>query len=239
MVDRTSLFTADESRRQQALHGFYIAGTAPEKLFDDLAALVAKLFGTPISLISLVSRDQVHFKAQAGLPGATAVPREDSLCSVVVLKSDTVVFENLQKSPCALVNPEVAQALELRFYAGSPLLDENGQAIGALCVIDHQPRTFTAQEKDLLQRLASVVMRTVELRLASIKDPSPTNLQLQLAFQSLQYAIDRITELLRRPRAGEGPVARGGDQNFEYRVVNEIIDYVDQFVGGSLQMRHN
>lgn len=234
MIRRETLYTKEEDLRNQALQGFYIAGTAPEKLFDDLAGLVAKLFGTPISLISLVTRDDVHFKAQAGLPGATSVPREDSLCSVVVLKSETTVFENLEKSPCALVNPDVAQALELRFYAGSPLLDESGQAIGALCVIDHRPRSFTPQEQELLQRLASVVMRTIELRLASIKNPDPTNLQLRLAFNALQYALDRIAELVRRLPADASAIAVAA-HSFEYRVINEIIDYVDQFVGGTLE----
>lgn len=235
MVDPKSLHTADEENRTKALRDFYIVGTAPEKLFDDLVALVARLFDTPISLISLVDSEEVWFKAQAGLPGATKVPRTDSLCSVVVHKNEPVVFENLAASPCTLVNPEVAESLALRFYAGAPLHDAQGQPIGALCVIDRQSRTFSAEEQALLERLASVVMRTIELRLASIKDPSPNNLALQLAFNSLQYAIDRITELVRkRP---DSSIAASAGLDFEYRVVNEIIDYVDHFVGGSLQLR--
>ena len=239
-VDKRKLMTADESGRLRALEQYRIAGTAPEKLFDDMAQLVAKLFDAPIALVSLVAQNDVWFKANAGLPGAVQVPREDSLCSVAVLHDAPVVFEDLEKHPCELTNPDVATALQLRFYAGAPLQDRNGHNIGTLCVIDRQPRTFTAPEQELLTRMASMVMRTIELRLATMRSSTSHNAQLRLAYDALQYSLDRLTDLvessLKQPARASSRDAAERDTAATYRVANEILDYATRFVSGSLEL---
>lgn len=54
----------------------------------------------------------------------------------------------------------------MRFYAGHPLRDENGYNIGALCIIDQEPRQLTEVEQQRRQDLAQVVMGLFKLRLA-------------------------------------------------------------------------
>ncbi|UOQ71749.1 GAF domain-containing protein [Hymenobacter cellulosilyticus] len=133
-------------------------------MFDDLAALTAKLFRTPIALVSLVEEDSVWFKANFGLPDAGRVGRTESLCSVAILHNQVTVFENLSTHPCTLVDPSVQQALHMEFYAGHPLQTPEGYNIGSLCVIDRQPRVFSPDEQELLQQLATTVMLLLELR---------------------------------------------------------------------------
>lgn len=234
LADSNHLHTANEAARQRALRDYFIAGTAPEKLFDDLAGMVARVFRASVGLVSLAAADEVWFKAQGGLPGATKMAREDSLCSVVVQRGLPTVFGNLEKAPCALVNPDVARALELRFYAGAPLIDEQGNAIGVLCVMDHSPRSFSPPERELLTRLANVVIHTIELRLAAMRDPSANNLPLTLAFNALRYSIERMGELVRPADAAQ--VGSASAPVVDYSVVNEIIDYVQGFVGGTLRV---
>ncbi|WP_082764209.1 GAF domain-containing protein [Frondihabitans sp. PAMC 28766] len=42
----------------------------------------------------------------------------------------------------------------VRFYAGYPIESPDGQRIGALCVMDSCPRTFTDEDAQLLRGLA-------------------------------------------------------------------------------------
>jgi sigma-B regulation protein RsbU (phosphoserine phosphatase) len=59
----------------------------------------------------------------------------------------------------------VAGELGLRFYAGAPLTTHDGFNLGTLCVIDDAPREFSAEDAEMLEELAGVVMDELELRL--------------------------------------------------------------------------
>ncbi|GAA4384523.1 GAF domain-containing protein [Hymenobacter koreensis] len=233
-VDRKLLVPVHDKERLQALARYRIAGSAPEKLFDDLAQLTAKLFGAPMAFVSLVTEDTVWFKASYGAAGAEQVPRENSMCSVVVLRTAPVVAEDVVQNPSPLVNPDVATDLNMQFYAGVPLKDAGGQVLGSLCIVDQRPRTFSEQELLLLSRLAEVVMRAIELRLASLQAGETPNAQLQLAYDALYYSLDRITDLGRTSQSSSNLPAR--DTEHVYRVASEIVDYVNRFVGGTLQL---
>jgi GAF domain-containing protein len=50
-------------------------------------------------------------------------------------------------------------------YAGVPLIGEDGQALGALCVIDDRPRHWTPDQVRLLADLAASVV--TEIRMAA------------------------------------------------------------------------
>ncbi|MCB2409064.1 GAF domain-containing protein [Hymenobacter lucidus] len=179
-LSQASLIPGNEEDRLLALSRYQIVGTAPESLFDEMTTLTAKLFGARIALISLVADDSVWFKANFGLPGATSVKRVESLCSVAILHNEATVFEDLRQRPCALIEPQVMQALHMNFYAAQPLQTPDGFNIGALCVIDHGARAFSADEQQLLKQLAATVMLLLELRrvgvtlLAAVGQPYPT-----------------------------------------------------------------
>jgi hypothetical protein len=64
-------------------------------------------------------------------------------------------------------NPLVTGDPGIRFYAGAPLRTADGHALGALCVIDRQPRTLTPLQRGALATLARQVVAHAELRLAA------------------------------------------------------------------------
>ncbi|MVN74777.1 GAF domain-containing protein [Hymenobacter sp. HMF4947] len=159
----TSLIPANDRERLLALAPYRVLGTAPDAVFDEIIRLTAKLFDVPIALVSLVEEGSVWFKANFGLAGVERVARNESVCSVAILQEETTIYQDLHADPCQLTDARAAEALQMRFYAGHPLQDHTGHNIGALCVIDRQPRQFSATEQHRLQRLARVVMQLLEI----------------------------------------------------------------------------
>jgi CheY-like chemotaxis protein len=61
--------------------------------------------------------------------------------------------------------PQVTEG-GLRFYAGAPLINPAGHALGVLCVLDYQPREPSTGQLAALRSLADHVMKLLEMRRA-------------------------------------------------------------------------
>ena len=166
------LIPAYEHERLVALQPYQVLGTPGQELFNDFVSVVAKLFETPIALVSLVRADDVVFVGNEGLPEAQIVAREDSMCSVAILSEGLTEFPDLVAEPCNLVNPFVAQHLSMGFYAGQALRTPGGLAVGSLCVIDRRPRQLTAPEGELLRELALVAQELLRLQAVRLVNPT-------------------------------------------------------------------
>ncbi|RYE18782.1 MAG: GAF domain-containing protein, partial [Sphingobacteriaceae bacterium] len=160
----------NDQTRTQVLARYKILGTPPEHAFDNVARLAAQIFQVPISLVSLVGAEDVFFKANIGMGKVRSSPRGTSLCSLAILNPEVTVFENARIEPCLLANPLVAGSFGLQFYAGAPLVTHDGYAIGTLCIIGKLVRTFSQQDRKVLEGLAKIVMDEIELRLATIEE---------------------------------------------------------------------
>ena len=160
------LIPSFEHERLEALQPYQVLGTPGQGLFNDFVSVVAKLFDVPIALISLVRATDVVFIGNEGMPEASVVAREDSMCSVAILQDGLTVFEDLATQPCALVNPFIAQQMRLGFYAGQALRTPEGMAIGSLCVLDRRSRRLSPVESQLLEQLALVAQDLLQLSAA-------------------------------------------------------------------------
>ena len=176
----------NDDKRIEALKRYKILDTPPEGVFDNIARLATQIFKVPISLISLVDAENVHFKANVGMGNARVTSRGVSLCSLAVLKPEVTVFEDAATEPCLLTNPNVAGSFGLKFYAGAPLKTHDGFLIGTMCIIDKTPRRFSPEDQVILEGLAKIVMDEIELRLAAIKE---TDDQLTIQ-EELQASIE-------------------------------------------------
>jgi len=156
-----TIIPENDGERVKALASYQIMHTLPEGFFNNLARIVAKTFNTPIALVSLVDKEQVFFKANVGMQGTTYVDRGISLCSLAVLDNQPTIFEDATKEPCLLANPLVAGEFGLRFYAGAPIITSDGYNIGTVCVVDHHPRSFSTDDKELLVQFAQAAMNAI------------------------------------------------------------------------------
>jgi diguanylate cyclase (GGDEF)-like protein len=156
----------DEAERLAALHSYNILDTACEDAFDNIAHLAAELTGSPISLISLVDADRQWFKARVGLE-QTETPRAESFCAHAILSpGEPLVVADATLDPRFSDNPYVQAPDGVRFYAGVPLVNPEGAALGTLCVVDGTPREMSEAQRQIMRRLAETVVTTLELRRA-------------------------------------------------------------------------
>jgi signal transduction histidine kinase len=154
---------ANELERVKALHDYEILDTAPEQDFDDITLLASHICETPIALISLVDDNRQWFKSKVGT-AETETPRDIAFCAHGILQPDVFVVEDALADQRFVTNPLVTGNAKLRFYAGSPLINSEGHALGMLCVNDRVPRKLSVEQKSALQALARQVVAQFELR---------------------------------------------------------------------------
>jgi len=153
----------NEAARVEALHRYAILDTEPEQTFDDLVLLASFICKTPIALISLVDEDRQWFKSRVGL-SVSETPREIAFCATAIQQPDLFVVPDTLNDERFRNNPLVVSEPNVRFYAGAPLIDEEGHALGTICVIDRIPRELAPDQQEALKALSRLVLAQLEFR---------------------------------------------------------------------------
>ena len=156
----------NEAQRLAALQEYRILDTAAEQAYDDIVALAAYLCDVPIALITLVDESRQWFKSRLGL-NEKETPRDVAFCAHAILQTEPLIVRDALKDRRFSDNALVTGSPHIRFYAGFPLVNPDGFALGTLCVIDRKPRRLSAEQKTAMQALARQVMALLELRRVS------------------------------------------------------------------------
>jgi diguanylate cyclase (GGDEF)-like protein len=158
-----------EMQRLAKLAALGIMDTPAEPEFDAIVELASRLLGCPMSTITLIDDQRAWFKARQGFEH-DGTPSEHSLCRHAMARHDLLVIEDASRDPAFADHPFVVGAPHVRFYAGAPLrptldgLPGGDAAIGALCVVDTQPRSFCEADRVLLRKLAGLVEGLIRAR---------------------------------------------------------------------------
>ena len=145
--------------------------TTQDGVFDRAAHLAARLADAPLATVSIVTGAAQHLVGASGLTGPVSatrrIPATSSLCQDVVCRDTTLVVTDVTRDPT--LAPATADAvasgdLRVAAYLGVPLHDADGQVLGTLCVIDHEPRTWADDDLSALEELASFVRTELLLR---------------------------------------------------------------------------
>jgi PAS domain S-box-containing protein len=153
----------NEGQRIIALRRYSILDTPAEAAFDELTSLAGTLCGAPIALIGFIDERRQWFKSRAGFDFAE-VPRHLAFCSHTILGDESLVAEDVGADERFRDNELWHRKVGIRFYAGTPLLSPDGQAVGTVAVLDRKPRRIASEQVRGLEVLARQVMAQLELR---------------------------------------------------------------------------
>ena len=152
----------DEAERMADVHALGLLDTPREPRFDRLAEVIGDVFDVPRVFITLIDTDRMWFKSAVGVTGIDGTPRDVGFCSHAILEREALVIADASADERFADNPFVTGDFGLRFYAGVPLHGPTGRAVGALGIVDTAPRTFGADQVELLAKFAAVVEAQIQ-----------------------------------------------------------------------------
>jgi len=163
---------SDEDERLAALEQYDVSGLEAVDTFDRLTDLAARHFDVPVAFVGLVDAHEERFLACQGANWET-LERENTICTHTILEDEVFVVEDTRADERFADNEELARR-EIRFYAGAPLRTRQGAAIGAFCLIDDEPRSFSEADRHVLEQFGDEAMEQLELRRRLADREQPT-----------------------------------------------------------------
>lgn len=160
---------ANEAKRLSSLYEYHLLDTPPEKEYDDITRIASQICEMPISTITLVDDTRQWFKSDQGM-GFKETPRELAFCAHAIVEPDKVMVVNDSLNDIRFHDhPDVVGGIKIGFYAGVPLVNADGYALGTLCVVDHKANHLSEVKLEALKALANQVVTQFEMRKRNIE----------------------------------------------------------------------
>ncbi|WP_433544770.1 GAF domain-containing protein [Streptomyces sp. CA-294286] len=154
-------------------------GGRPDPMLDAFAVRLAEAIGAPYSMVNFIDENRQFFAglhtphgtlsgsdlgaaAAAGRIGR-AMARDHGYCPHVVARRKALVLEDVCDYPRFAGNP-VVDEIGIRSYLGAPLIDRSGIALGAICVVDTQPRQWGREGLETIKAMAGELMAEIVRR---------------------------------------------------------------------------
>ena len=157
------------------MHATGLLDSDDKPSFDRLARIAARVLNAPVALVSLMDADRQFFKSCLGMPEPWATqrgtPLSHSFCQHAVASREPLVVDDAREHELLRDNPAIRD-IGVIAYAGIPLIDADGHALGTLCVIDHRPRHWTTDQVQLLSDLAASVVTEIAFAKAATQATS-------------------------------------------------------------------
>jgi diguanylate cyclase (GGDEF)-like protein/PAS domain S-box-containing protein len=134
-----------------------------DQAFDRSTRLAARLIGAPIALVALTDATRRLFGSAAG-PRARSPALSEALGGLVMQTGHAIMVRDARTDPALRGSPAITERGAIALM-GVPITDGQGRALGALCVIDGEPRTWTERELGILDEIATSVAAEVDVRL--------------------------------------------------------------------------
>jgi signal transduction histidine kinase len=226
-----------ETERLQALESYSILDTLQEDEYDNLTFLASQICGTPVALLGFVDKTRHWFKSAIGINDRTQNPREYSFCTHAIQEPNTVfIIPDARLDSRFVNNPLVTGDMNVVFYAGVSLVNDEGFPVGTICVIDHKPNSLSANQIKSLEALSQQTMKLLELRVNKIK--------LERALHSLENKNIELEQFaytaahdLKSPLANISGLTDFLIENYIDNIDEEGIEIIQLIKSSSLKLR--
>jgi len=155
--------TPREERRLDTLDQYDVLEAPPTEAFDRISRIATRIFDVPVALVNVIDRENQWSVSSCGLD-LDRMPLKDSFCVHTIDQRGVLVVEDAREDERFSESAMVTDVPHVRFYAGAPITAPNGYQLGALCLLDDEPRSFSDDDRKTLIDLAGVVMDELNLR---------------------------------------------------------------------------
>ena len=149
----------NEIERLKAISEYNLVDKDSDDEFQVFTEVAAMVCNTPISLINIIDDTHKIVKAKCGID-MDSLERDLTICQYTIMQDDILIYEDLKNAPELNHISYVADGT-YAFYAGVPLIDDNGFALGTLCVVDSVPRKISEHQISVLKQLASNIIKLI------------------------------------------------------------------------------
>lgn len=163
-------------------------GNLPDPEFDQLAKELTELTGAPYAMVNFIDEDHQYFAglaapdadvASQAMVGASDTPevgremdRDHGYCPHVVVRGKALVLGDVCDYPRFAGNP-VVDKIGIRSYLGAPLIDDEGNTLGTVCVVDTETHDWGRPGLDIIKGMAAKVMDRIRERTAAERADDP------------------------------------------------------------------
>lgn len=157
-------------------------GSRPDPEFDEFARRLAAVTGAPYAMVNFIDEDRQYFAGlrtpgaetpdhEAASAGAAAaepgrvMERDHGYCPHVVVRGKALVLGDVCDYPRFAGNP-VVDKIGIRSYLGAPLIDDDGNTLGTVCVVDTETHDWGRPGLDIIKGMAAKVMDRIRERSA-------------------------------------------------------------------------
>ena len=176
------------------IHSRDLFYTPIEERFERITRIARRALQVPVAAISLLNDDKQWFKSAAGW-GISELSRDQAICKVTVETGELVAIDDTLKDPRVATLNVVVATPKFRAYAGVPLVDEHGGAVGTFCVFDLKPRDFTPADRQTVIDLAAMAQREL---LSDELSTAHAALTSKLGMARREALMDPLTHLWNR-----------------------------------------
>lgn len=168
-------------RRLNAIAELGLVDPQPDRAFDEIVALAAKLCGTSGAAFIVLGEDRPWFKAHVGR-STEHTARELALCNYTIEHPELLEVRDADVDARFSGTPS-----GVRFYAGVPVGLPGDVPLGALCVLNATPGQLNDTQREALGVLGRSISRALEV-LSALKSEAK-------ARQRAEHSLERADRL--------------------------------------------
>lgn len=187
---------SSETDRLDALKKYQILDTPREEAFDLIVEMASAMANCEVATVGFLDENRFWFKSIGGME-SDAILKGCIPCELATNRNDVYEIEDLSKHVLTADNPIFNNGKRLLYYAGTPLINDEGFALGALCVFDTKPKRLSAKKLNLLKLLAKDVMYRLEQRRSDIIKEESINQRSERLIISHMELLRKNKELIR------------------------------------------
>jgi PAS domain S-box-containing protein len=148
---------ANEEARMRKLEFFDLLNLEKDPQLDIFAETACLVTDCPASLIAMMESETQTIQSCVGL-ALDFVDRKNTVCQYSIASGDVVIINDTLLDERSSDNA-IILAGGIRFYAGVPLIDDEGFVLGTICVIDYKPKTITDDQISTLKKIGEAITK--------------------------------------------------------------------------------